>query len=193
MYHGAKPGEKPMRLTVLILAVLALAAPAVAEPKAADPCEAPGACRAVGDIPIAAPKGKTATYTVGKTAPWIVQNNLLLFGGETVVFRLDPDGRFHRLTLVATGAEARARKLQPGELRAALGASDAGTTLTIESAHDKWLNYMAVMATPDGKGQKTSVCTLMTGKLAIEHWPGPVVYLALTNFEAVPEGEMVCK
>jgi hypothetical protein len=185
-------------LALLTLAVLSaaptLAAPAqVAAPADADPCLADGGCRMVGQVPVVTGKGKVGTYPVNRPAPWIIQNNLMIFGGEIIVFRLDPADRFHRVSFVASGDEARSRTLQPGELRATLQAGTEGTTLTMESAHAEWLNYVAVMATPDGKGQKTSVCTLIPGKFVIEHWPHGIIYLGLANFDAAPEGQAVCR
>ena len=160
---------------------------------ATDPCQAAGACREIGDVRLPGDEGQSQSVHVGQTLPWVVDNNVLLFPGETVVISLPQkqEGQLP-MSLVATGEAAKTRNLQAGELRFNFEVGDSGMLLIATSAHPRWLHYMAVMVTPDGAPSKTSVCPIIAGKMAFESWPHGIVQLALTNFIPVGEEELVC-
>ena len=182
---------RPLMLAAALALSLLTAPTAFA---AEDPCATAGACRAVGTISLPDGKGGMRPFKVDKTLPWLVQNNLMLFAGDTVVISL-PEDRDDILptTLVATGPAAASHKLEPGQLRLAFTASKDGMMLNVTSGHRRWLHYVALMVTPDMKPHKTSVCPVMAGKLAFETWPHPIIYLNVAHFKAVKDGEMACR
>lgn len=176
-------------LAWFILATALLAGPVLAADEA---CLGEGSCRQVGTVTVSA-GGRLKQVDVNQVIPYVADGNVLLFSGEVMVFRLEAaDGRLQP-RFVAAGAEAAGRKLGPAEMRVTLGAGDNGTLMKIESGHDRWLDYQAIMMTPGGRPARTSVCTVMAGKLGFEQWGDPIVYLALANFTAVPDGQAVCR
>jgi hypothetical protein len=71
--------------------------------------------------------------------------------------------------------------------------ADNGTMLMVSNATGEALNYQAFIAEDEfGKGTRTSVCTLMAGPLAIEHWPQRLPGVRITNFEPAG-GTMGCR
>lgn len=180
-------------LTPLAVAFAALVAGAANAAPASDPCQTAGACRAVGEISIPV-GGRMKSIKIGRTLPWIAENNAMLFPGDVVVVSF-PEGQEGQLpmTLVATGEAAKSRTLGRGELRFDFQVRDNSMTLVVESGHASWLHYMAVMVTSDGKPHKTSICPVMAGKMAFEMWPHGIIQLALTNFTPVKAGEMTCR
>ncbi len=176
------------------IAAFAFALMAGAPASAAEnPCAVEGACRDVGVISLPDGKGGMRPLTVGRTLPWMAENNLMLFAGDTVVVSVPEQGEELETTIVATGATARTRTLAAGELRLEFTSDKDGMTLTVTSAHSRWLHYMAMMVTPDGKPHRTSVCPVMAGKMAFETWPHPIVYLNVAHFKPVKEGDLTCR
>lgn len=75
------------------------------------------------------------------------------------------------------------------------------TLLVIENGYDGPVTYRALMRvlTRDGtRWEQTSVCTVLPGIFSVEHWPHPIVSIALKDFTITPslgEGndEVVCR
>jgi len=182
-------------LTLVAMLLLAVAEPPAAVAPRPDDCAVAGRCRAVGKV-VVRPKGQAPmTFNINRTLPWTPEGNLMLFAGETAVVRLEAAGEDGRMVpvIVLGGPQARTHALQPGEIRFDLQERNGEMFLTIQSSHEQRLRYSLVMVTTDGKPSRTSVCTLMPGIAAIEHWPHPIVQIAATNFYAQAEEGVVCK
>lgn len=149
---------------------------------AGEACAVPSACRQVGTVVTTAPGGKSATYPVNAVKPWIIQGNLLMHPGESVIVRLvEVDGR-----LIPT-APRQGDKPGDGEIRFSFESTKpSDTILTVESRWRDPLDYMAVMNV-DGSGQRTSVCTLMPNLSNFEHWPHGMYEIAIANFTKTKE------
>ena len=80
---------------------------------------------------------------------------------------------------------------QSGEVSASLSAD--GSMLQVVSAADTSLNYQAFIARgATDKGQRTSVCTLLPGVMAMESWPGGLPGIRIVNFKPAGDG-MTCQ
>jgi hypothetical protein len=169
---------------------LAFAAEAAA-PAPPDPCATPGACRTVETITIHPKDHAPVEIPVHQTFPWIPQENLMMFPGDAIVFRLSPPGADKRLIpeLVVGGEAAKGHKLADGELRMSFEEDgQGGTRLVFENHTALTIRYSALMVTSDRKPHKTSVCPAMPNVPVYEAWPHPIVQLALFNFyEAGPQ------
>jgi hypothetical protein len=152
---------------------------------AADDCLGQGTCRQVADVKVAG----GGTVTVDRVVPWVDKGRLLLFGGETVIFRLAADGGTPQFVQAGKGTD---RPLADGEMRVKLE-GDRLTMMTIQSGHKRWLDYRAEITLADGRGGRTSVCTVMAGKAVFESWPDPIVLIAIGDFKAAPDGQAACK
>ena len=180
-------------LALIAAMTLAGAEPAAQSVGAVD-CSQAGQCRAVGKV-VVHPAGKPPmTFNINRTLPWIADDNLTLFVGEAAIVRMtDKAGRLVP-ALVLGGAEARTRTLSDGEIRVTFDEKDGQTFMVAESRHARPLHYSLVMVTTDGKPSATSVCTLLPGGVkAIEHWPHPIVQLALANFVEQAEEGVICR
>jgi hypothetical protein len=168
-----------------ILAVLALQAAAPQSVASGGPeCAVEGACRKVGTVTFKA-DGKTAVFRINRDLPWVTQGNVLLFPGEAVVVALDDVNGQLQPRLVASGAAVKGHALKPGELSFSFDIRPEGSILRTESAHPSAIHYGAMMVGPDNRSQPTSICPVRSGKFVLEHWPHPIVQLALSNFRAV--------
>ncbi len=70
----------------------------------------------------------------------------------------------------------------------------AAMILTVENGYEGALNYRATMMTVSQDGvrwERTSVCTVGPGIYSLEHWPYPIVALALDDFELASKDEPV--
>ena len=69
-----------------------------------------------------------------------------------------------------------------------------GTMMTVTNNTDHLYNYRAFMlGKPDAKGQRTSVCTLMSGGgSSFENWPETIPFLRVSDFVEAADGAMVC-
>jgi hypothetical protein len=71
--------------------------------------------------------------------------------------------------------------------------------LTVENGYEGALNYRAAMMVVGPNGAQwaaTSVCTVGPGIYSVEHWPHPIVAVALGEFEIAPKDqpvEVVCR
>lgn len=178
-------------LAIVAAIMLAGAEPAAQSVGAVD-CAQPGQCRQVGKVVVRPKGGQPMTFNVNRTLPWIAEDNVMLFPGEAVIFRLtDRDGRLVPV-LVVGGAEAKREPVE-GEIRATFTERDGQVFVEMKSLNPAAVHYSAVMVTADGKPSKTSVCTLTHGRMVMEHWPHPIVQLAFSNFVAQADDEIVCK
>lgn len=178
-------------LALIMAALLAGAEPAAQSVGTVD-CAQPGQCRAVGKVVVKPKGGQPMTFNVNRTLPWIAADNVMIFAGEAVIVRLeDKDGRLVPV-LVVGGAEAQREPVE-GEIRIRFTEQDGQAFMEVKSRHSKAVHYGAVMVTPDGKPSRTSVCTLTPGRFVIEHWPHPIVQMALSNFVEQADDAVVCR
>lgn len=180
----------------MLAVIAALFLSAAAEPAAQSvgevDCSQAGQCRTVGKV-VVRPKGaQPMTFNINRTLPWIAQDNLMIFAGEAAIIRLETrEGRLVPV-LVEGGAGAR-REPAEGEIRVVFTETDGQAYMEVKSRHPRPVHYSAVMVTPDGKPSRTSVCTLTNGRFVMEHWPHPIVQLALSNFVEQAEDAVVCR
>ena len=178
-------------MRILLLAPLALLAAALPAQNAADPCAVASDCRHVGTVHIERPDGRGENVKVDETMPWVTQDNVMLFPGESVTVRLEMRDGERVPRLVRAGAVSAGTAPSNGEIRFTLGGFSKGNLiLTVENSGKEALDYAALMVTPDGPA-RTSVCTLRPGIPVYESWSAPIVQLALWHF--VPATETGCK
>ena len=112
---------------------------------------------------------------------------LTIKSGETWLFRIE-NGQ-------PAGAHKVSDKMRPakGEIKVEVSAS-MGTMMTVTNNTDHLYNYRAFMlGKPDAKGQRTSVCTLMSGGgSSFENWPETIPFLRVSDFVEAADGAMVC-
>jgi len=178
-------------LSLIATLLLAGAEPAAQSVGAVD-CGQPGQCRAVGKV-VVRPKGaQPMTFNVNRTLPWIAEHNLMIFAGEAAIIRLeDRGGRL--VPVLVVGGDAARREPAEGEIRVLFTERDGQAFMEVKSRHPRPVHYGAVMVTPDGKPNRTSVCTLTNGRFVMEHWPHPIVQLALSNFVEQADDAVVCR
>ena len=154
-------------------------------------CAAPGNCRHVDTIHIEGADGTARDIPIDKTFPWVPDDNVMLFAGESVTVTLfEKDGALAP-RLVRGGPSSIATPLKPGEIRFSLGDNEHGNILLkVESNRTDMLDYAALMVTEHGP-QRTSVCTLQPGIAVFESWQEPILQLALWHF--LPTKEPGCK
>ncbi len=111
---------------------------------------------------------------------------LFLRSGQAYIFRVENGQPVDVRPAAADEAP------QDGELKAEMSAR-GGTTLMVTNRSGAALNYEAYIAKDEfERGQRTSVCTLLSGPFAIEQWPERLRGIRITNF--VPAGDgMVCR
>jgi len=178
-------------LAVIVAMLLSAAEPAAQSVGAVD-CSQPGLCRAVGKV-VVHPAGKPPmTFNVNRTLPWIADDNIMLFPGEAAIVRLTDRGARLVPVLVVGGAAAR-REPADGEIRFTFDERDGQAYMRVDSRHARPVHYGAVMVTPDGKPNRTSVCTLVSDRFVMEHWPHPIVQLAVSNFVEQADDAVVCR
>lgn len=179
-------------LTIFLALLIAAASPADN-----DPCSDPAACRNVGPVTLKRPDGRSMTLPMKQgRVPWVPADNVMLFPGEAVVVRLEPETRdgFLRPVLVRGGPTAKDGELEPGQVRLVFRqAPDAALVLTVTSAYDRPLHYDAVIVSAVRGPLKTSVCTLVPGVPVIERWEGPNYQVAATNFRVQAEPGVLCR
>ncbi|MDQ0465988.1 hypothetical protein QO010_003781 [Caulobacter ginsengisoli] len=76
---------------------------------------------------------------------------------------------------------------EPGVIKLVFkqAAGQRDTMLLMLNGYDRWVDYQAVMVTPDGRQQSTTVCQVMDRRAGFEHWPHPIVMIRLSRFELV--------
>ena len=159
-----------------------------------DACAIASDCRFRHAVRLTGPDGKVRTYPIQKRLPWIPEGNVMLFAGEAVIIRLDagPDGRL-RPVLVQGGEGAVKAPLADGQIRMIYTqASDRSLTLLLDNRLKEWVHYDIIVVTPTGPG-KSTVCTLLPGKLNIERWQDPIVQIAASNFRVVKRADAGCR
>ena len=116
--------------------------------------------------------------------------NLKLEPGQTLLFRIDADGKATDIRLVAKDTPP-----ANGEIRASFGSIGGNTSLEVLNKGPQAYNYKAVIldSADAGNGKPTSVCTLLPGITSYELWPYPIAAMVIGGFAPAPEGEMVCK
>ncbi len=166
---------------------------ALAAPQQAGDCTAGGlVCRHIGTVHVETPDGKGADIPVDRDFPWVVEENIMLFPGESVTVTLAQRDGYLAPVLARAGAASAATNPAAGEVRFSLSQSDKGSlNLVVESNYAQPLDYAALMVTEPGGPQRTSVCTLNRGIAVFENWQAPLVQLALWHF--VPSSEPGCK
>lgn len=140
-----------------------------------------------------------------------VQGSLNIAAGERVALKQEADGTFTFVGAEFVGLDA-ALPPQPGQRadlatlnRAASGTiavslggrRDVGSFLKIENGLDKNLKYVGfvvrfVGGQPRGPA-RTSVCTVMAGKLGFEHWNEPVIQMVMADLSTVEGEAAVCE
>lgn len=172
--------------------LLTLAAAGQSAPQ--NPCAQPDACRRVESVRIETPAGKEITIPVNQTLPWIAEDNLLLFPGDSVTVRLiDRDGALVP-QLVRGGAASATTTPGEGEIRVTVMPYNKGNLImSVQSRRSDTLDYAAIIVSPGAKPrpQPTSVCSLMPGITVFESWTQPIQQIALTGFR--PTTEPGCK
>ena len=110
--------------------------------------------------------------------------------GQTVLFRIDADGRATDIRLVNKDTRP-----ADGEIRAHFGSMAGNTSLEVLNKGAQAYNYKAfILDKPDAKdGKPTSVCTLMPGITSFELWPYPIAAMEIGSFIPAPDGAMTCK
>ncbi|WP_375397037.1 hypothetical protein [uncultured Sphingomonas sp.] len=173
--------------------LFAMTVPAQAD--AADPCAVPGACRRIETVRIETPSGTVLAVPVDKTLPWIAQDNLMLFPGDSATVRLVERNGGLFPELVRSGAASAATPPADGQVRVTVAPYALGKlTMTVESRWSVPLDYGALIVIPlPGKtrAERTSVCTLLPGKTNYELWNRPILQLALSSFR--PTTQPGCK
>jgi len=110
--------------------------------------------------------------------------------GETVCVRLEVDGD------TAIPAELVGSRNMGRVLVLESRAEGPDVFLTVHNPLDRALQYRAGMLLP-GEQQflSTTSCSVLSERMALEHWPHPIDVLALTDFDLLPAGDesMVCK
>lgn len=139
------------------------------------------------------------------TRSGFVQGTLNLAAGERVVLRLKADGTFEMIEAATVGLEAALppasgsqgdlttlMKAEPGTIAFSLGLRrDAGSFLKIENGLDKGFGYAGYIVRFSGGRAvgpaRTSVCSVMPGKLGFEHWQEPVIQVVAGSLHTVED------
>ncbi len=132
-----------------------------------------------------------------------VQGTLNLAAGERAVMKQQPDGSFALEGVQFVGTDAALPPVQgtttrlediftasPGTIALSLGARRGEASyLKVENGLDRMLDYTGfIVRFRDGRAQaptRTSICTVMAGKLGFERWPEPVIQVVLADFKTV--------
>lgn len=102
---------------------------------------------------------------------------LFIKPGESFIFKLE-NGQPVDVRAASDGEEP-----GEGELKASFTGGGMAR-LSVRNNTGEMLNYEAyITAKPDKKGQRTSVCTLISGGSGFESWPGNLPGLRLTNLK----------
>lgn len=157
------------------------------------------------------PAADTQATTPRPTHSAYVHGSLNLAAGERVVLKQEADGSFTFVGAQFVGLDAalppqpgqRAdlatlNRAEPGTIAISLGARrDAGSFLKIENGLDKNLKYIGfVVRFVGGQARgpaRTSVCTVMAGKLGFEHWNEPVIQMVMANLSTVEGEAAICE
>ena len=112
---------------------------------------------------------------------------LTIKSGDTWLFKVENGQPLGAHKVSADTAPAK------GEIKVNLSAS-MGTMMTVTNNTDHFYNYRAFMlGKPDAKGQRTSVCTLLSGgRSGFENWPEAIPYVRISDFVEAADGEMGC-
>ena len=113
---------------------------------------------------------------------------LVIQSGETWIFQVQQG---QPVNAHKAGADA---KPAAGEFLVTLSLQN-GTMMQVVNNTDKFYNYRAFMLKrPDDKGQRTSVCTLMSnGRMGFENWPYAIPAIRLSDFIEAGENSMQCQ
>ena len=116
---------------------------------------------------------------------------MVLSPGDIVVFTLAPGAGGLTPTVVAKGADAKARTLADGEVRIVYEGGGM-TMLQVENHSGRKLHYKAKLMLTNGRSGYTSICPVMPHLMGVESWMDPIAKIEVGPFVEVGDGFNSC-